>query len=64
MPLYRAYLVDESGRMVGAIDLECADDEEAREKAKWLGDGDVEVKLWREIPLIEPESPPIEPEGQ
>jgi hypothetical protein len=55
MPLYRAYLMDEDGHVVGAIDFECADDEEARERAKQLGDHD--VKLWRQVQLFEPDSP-------
>ena len=54
MPLYRAYLMDQDGHVVGAIDFECADDEEARERAKQLGD---DVKLWRQVQLFEPESP-------
>ncbi len=53
MPLYRAYVLDEHGHVVGAIDLECVDDGEARESAKRLGDGDVE--LWRQVPLSESE---------
>ncbi len=53
MPIYRAYVLDEQGHVVGAIDLECADDEEARESAKRLGDGGIE--LWRQVPLEEGE---------
>jgi hypothetical protein len=59
MPLYRAYLLDEDGHVVGAIDIDCVDDEEAREKAKQLGDHD--VKLWRQVPLFEPDSPSRKP---
>ena len=61
MPLYRAYLLDDDGHVVGAIDLECADDEEAREMAKQLGNHD--VKLWRQVEVFEPESPSRE-QGQ
>ncbi len=60
MPLYRAYVLDEHRHVVGAIDLECADDGEARESAKRLGDGDVE--LWRQVPLLEPERAGDEPQ--
>jgi hypothetical protein len=55
MPFYRTYVLDERGQVVVAIDLECADDEEAIARAKRLGDSDVE--LWRRVPLREPDSP-------
>ena len=54
MPIYRAYVLDEQGHVVAAVNLECADDEEARGDAGRLGNGDVE--LWRRVPLFEPEN--------
>jgi len=51
MPIYRTYVLDQRGHVVVAIDLECADDEEAIARAKRLGDG--EVELWRRVPLFE-----------
>jgi hypothetical protein len=33
MPRYRAYLLDKDGRIANAIDMECADDERAKECA-------------------------------
>ncbi|WP_198031803.1 hypothetical protein [Bradyrhizobium sp. Ec3.3] len=51
MPRYRAYILDEHGHLVGAVDLECADDEEAKERAKRLDSHRVE--LWRQVPLLD-----------
>jgi hypothetical protein len=55
MPFYRTYVLDERGQVVVAIDLECADDENAIARAKRLSDG--EVELWRRVPLPEPDHP-------
>ena len=62
MPFYRTYVLDEHGRVLVAIDLECADDEEAIARAKRLGDS--EVQLWRRIPLVEPDNPRRELESR
>jgi hypothetical protein len=52
MPHYRAYSFDEHGHLTGAVNFDCADDEEAKERARQL-DGSVE--LWRQVPLLEPD---------
>jgi hypothetical protein len=52
---YRAYILDEHGRLIGAVNFDCADDEEAKEHARHL-DGH-RVELWRQIPLLEPDGP-------
>ena len=62
MPFYRTYVLDEDGRVVVAIDLECVDDEEAIARATRLGGA--EVELWRRIPLFEPDGPRREPAPQ
>jgi hypothetical protein len=54
MPHYRAYIIDEHGQFVSAIDFDCADDEEAKEHARGL-DGR-KVELWRELSLKPRES--------
>jgi hypothetical protein len=54
MPHYRAYIIDEHGQFVSAIDFACADDEEAKEHARGL-DGR-KVELWRELSLERRES--------
>ena len=33
MPRYRAYVLDDDGHMAGAVEFDCADDEEASERA-------------------------------
>jgi hypothetical protein len=46
MPRYRFYVLDEHGQFVSAINVECTDDNVAKEHAKRLADGQ-EVELWR-----------------
>lgn len=55
MPHYRAYILDDEGHPVGAVNLDCADDEEARERVKQLGGQRIE--LWRRVPVLEPDCP-------
>jgi hypothetical protein len=45
MPLYRAYL-REHGQVWAALDLACADDDEAKRQAESLGNGRL-VELWQ-----------------
>jgi hypothetical protein len=45
MLLYRAYLM-ENGRTYVAIDLPCADDDEAKQKTANLSNGD-DVEVWQ-----------------
>jgi hypothetical protein len=56
MPHYRAYILDDDGRLAGAVNFDCADDEEAKERAKVLNEHRVE--LWRQVPLLPPDDPP------
>ena len=58
MPRYRAYVLDEDGHVAGAVEFDCADDEEASERANELRYSDVE--LWRQVPLPEPGIPGCE----
>lgn len=55
MPRYSAYIRDEHAHLLGAVKFDCADDEEAKERARQL-DGD-RVELWREVQLLEPDGP-------
>jgi hypothetical protein len=55
MPHYRAYILDEHGHLIGAVNLDCADDEEAKERARQLGGHRVE--LWRQVLLRGPDGP-------
>lgn len=46
MPHYRAYVLDEHGRLGSVVNLECPDDASAARRAGQLADGH-EVQLWR-----------------
>ena len=46
MPHYRAYILDEHGHLIGAANFDCADDVEAKERARQL-DGH-RVVFWRQ----------------
>ncbi|SFI62708.1 hypothetical protein [Bradyrhizobium sp. Gha] len=43
---YRAYILDDDGRITGVHELDCANDEEAKEKAAQLFDGH-DLDVWR-----------------
>jgi hypothetical protein len=49
---YRAYIIGDNGRFKKAVDLDCQDDESAKEKAEALVDGH-DVELWQLGRLIE-----------
>lgn len=51
MPRYRTYLLDEDGRIANAIDMDCADDEQAKECARKYLFGH-SAELWQEDRLI------------
>jgi hypothetical protein len=51
MPRYRVYIFNERGDLAGAVDFDCADDEEAIERVGQLGVHDAE--LWRQIQPLE-----------
>ena len=50
MPHYRIYISNERGRLVGAAEFDCADDQQAKERARGGFDGQ-HVELWRQVPL-------------
>jgi hypothetical protein len=43
---YRAYVMSADGHIIDRIDLLCADDDEAKERAKQLVDGH-DIELWQ-----------------
>jgi len=45
MPEYRAYMIGQDGYFYESVPLDCADDAEAKEKAKQLVDGH-DIELW------------------
>ncbi len=59
MPHYRVHILDQGGDLKGAIDLDCADDEAAREHVAAVLEGHC-GELWRFVTLYEPDSPSIE----
>jgi hypothetical protein len=46
MPHYRLYILDQRGEVEGAVDLDCIDDEAAKERTKVVL-GDHCGELWR-----------------
>jgi hypothetical protein len=54
---YRAFQLDWSGRVIGRIDLSCADDEDAKLQAKqFLHHYDIELwRLDRRVAVLKPE---------
>jgi hypothetical protein len=63
MPHYRVYILDQGGDLKDAVAIDCADDEEAKERVRaLLADLGGEAELWRLIAPLEPRThPPIEP---
>jgi hypothetical protein len=51
MPRYRVFMFNERGDLAGAVDFDCAYDEEAIERVEQLGAYDSE--LWRRIQPLE-----------
>lgn len=52
MQEYRAYVIGQDGHVIGRIDLQCADESEARRLAKSAVDGHA-VELWQRDRFIE-----------
>jgi hypothetical protein len=51
MPNYRTYLLDENGHISNVVDMECTDDEQAKECAKKFVCGS-NAELWHQDRLI------------
>ncbi len=51
MAHYRAYILNREGRIMEAVDLDCADDAAATESAKRLDDGH-DVELWKDTRVV------------
>jgi len=56
MPHYRVYVLDETGQFNGALNLDCTDDDAAKEHAKRLAEGH-EVELWRWVAQFKFDNP-------
>ncbi|MGY8681941.1 hypothetical protein Q2941_29790 [Bradyrhizobium sp. UFLA05-153] len=51
MAHYRAYLLDHDGHVISVANLQCADEQEARERAQQLVDAN-DIELWQLDRLI------------
>ena len=57
MKRYRAYLLNQDSQLMGAINLDCTDDQAAKEHVKQLpGDNHV-IELWRLVALVKSDNP-------
>jgi hypothetical protein len=57
MPHYRAYVLDEHGHLLGALRIDCIDDETAKEQAERLLDGH-DGELWQLVAVFSSNDPP------
>jgi hypothetical protein len=64
MKRYRAYLLNQHSELVGAINLDCTDDQAAQEHVKRLPDDHHMVELWRFVAQIKSNSPRSGPNGE
>jgi hypothetical protein len=51
MAYYRAYILNREGRIMEAVNLDCANDAAAAESAKQLDDGH-DVELWKDARVV------------
>ena len=63
MPQYRVHILDQLGRLTGAVDLDFTDDEAAKERVSLILDGHC-GELWRLVTLFELDNPSIKPRPQ
>jgi hypothetical protein len=48
---YRAYILDDEGRIIGVHELDCADDDEAKQKAAQLLDRQ-DLEVWQRARMV------------
>ena len=56
MPHYRVYVTEEHGHLVSVVNLDCTDDDAAKEHARRLADGH-KVELWRLVEQFKFDNP-------
>jgi hypothetical protein len=54
------HILDQLGNLLGAVDVDCTDDEAAKERLREVADGCV-VELWRLTTVFEADSPSVQP---
>ena len=52
MPHYRVHILDQFGNLLGAVDLDCTDDDAAKERIEQLLSGQG-GELWRRVAVFE-----------
>ena len=60
MPRYRVHILGRRGDLVGAVDLDCDDDEAAKARVREVLDGRG-AEVWRLVTVLEPDGPSIQP---
>jgi hypothetical protein len=60
MPHYRVHILDQHGDLIGAVTLDCIDDEAAKERVREVLEGH-RGELWRLVTMFEPDGPSIRP---
>jgi hypothetical protein len=63
MPHYRLYILGKCGDVEGAVDLDCIDDDAAKERTKAVL-GDHCGELWRLVTASDTDDPSVEPKLQ
>ena len=53
MPHYRLHILDQLGDLLGAVDLDCTDDEAAKERTEEVLLGQ-DGELWRRVAVFQP----------
>lgn len=63
MPYYRVNILDRHGDLLGAVDLDCTDDEAAKERVEQVlvGQGG---ELWRRVAVLHPNESSERPLGR
>ena len=60
MQHYRVHILDRDGELMGAVELDCTDDEAAKERVEQLMHGH-SIELWRRVARFRPNNPSAQP---
>jgi len=58
MPRYHLHILDRLGDLIGAVDLDCIDDEAAKARGREAS-GSHGAELWRLVKVFKPDGPSI-----
>jgi hypothetical protein len=59
MSQYRVHILDRNGELLGAVDVDCADDEAAKERVEEVLDGHA-GELWRRVAVFRSNNPSVQ----